>query len=192
MAHINLLPWREELRQERQKEFMVMLAIFALLAAVIVGFVHFYNNQLIDYQNSRNQFLDEKIAILDEKIKEIQELEKKKERLLARMEAIQELQGNRPLVVRLFDEVVSSIPDGVSLDKLKQSGRKITINGEAQSNARVSNFMRNLEKSDWLTNPELDIIQADAEDVSRISKFILRFDQVIPTFEGEEEEGEQL
>ena len=188
MAHINLLPWREELRAVRQKEFLVTLVIFALLALVIVGFIHFYNNQLIDYQVSRNNFLDTQLEILDKKIKEIQELEKQKERLLARMEAIQELQGNRPLVVRLFDEIVASIPDGVSLNNLKQTGRKVTINGEAQSNARVSNFMRNLDKSDWLTNPELDIIQADAEDVSRISQFTLRFDQIIPSLEGDEEQ----
>ena len=190
MAHINLLPWREELRQERQKQFLLTLAFFAVLAAGVWGLVHVYNNQMIEYQNSRNAFLDGKIAILDKKIKEIQELEKQKERLLARMQAIQELQGNRPLIVRMFDEIVTSIPDGVSLSKLKQVGKKITINGEAQSNARVSNFMRNLESSDWLTNPELDIIQADAEDTSRISQFTLRFDQVIP--KQDEEEGEEL
>lgn len=190
MAHINLLPWREELRQERQKEFLMMLAFFAILAAVIGCLIHLYNNQLIDYQNSRNTFLDGKIAVLDKKIEEIKELEKKKERLLARMQAIQELQGNRPLIVRMFDEIVTSIPDGVSINKLKQTGKKITIDGEAQSNARVSNFMRNLDGSDWLTNPELDIIQADAEDTSRISQFTLRFDQVIPT--QDEEEGEEL
>lgn len=190
MAHINLLPWREELRQERQKEFLMTLAFFAVLAAVVWGLVHIHNNQRIEYQNSRNVFLDSKIAILDKKIEEIKELERKKERLLARMTAIQELQLNRPLIVRMFDEIVTSIPDGVSLNKLKQTGKKITINGEAQSNARVSNFMRNLDSSEWLTNPELDIISADAEDTSRISQFTLRFDQVVPT--QDEEEGEEL
>ena len=190
MAHINLLPWRAELRQERQKEYLTILGVFALLAALIVGLIHFYNNQMIDYQNSRNAYLDSKIAELDKKIEEIKQLEREKERLLARMDAIQELQGNRPLIVRLFDEIVTSIPDGVSLDRMKQDGKKVTINGEAQSNARVSNFMRNLESSEWLTNPQLNIIEADADDAARINKFILRFDQVLPS--DSEDEGEEL
>ena len=184
MARINLLPWREALRKERQKEYLTTLGMFALLAAGIVGGVHFYNNQKIDYQKSRNAYLDENIVFLDKKIEEIQELEKQKDRLLARMRAIEELQGNRPLVVRLFD-------DGVSLNKLTQKDQKVTINGVAQSNARVSSFMRNLDKSKWLTNPQLDIVEASSDENKRVSNFTLRFDQVLPKSKsGEDEELE--
>lgn len=188
MARINLLPWREALRKEKQKEYLVTLAVFALIAVGIVGGVHFYNNQKIDYQKSRNAYLDEKIAFLDKKIEEIQELEKQKERLLARMRAIEELQGNRPLIVRLFDEIVESIPDGVSLENLTQKNQKVTINGVAQSNARVSSFMRNLDKSEWLTNPQLDVVQTSTDENARVSNFTLRFDQVLPNSESEEDE----
>ena len=102
------------------------------------------------------------------------------------MRAIERLQGNRPLVVRLFDEIINSIPEGVSLEKLTQKGLKITINGVAQSNARVSSFMRNLEKSEWLKNPDLDVIQSQAKEGPKVSNFVLRFDQVVP----KQKEGE--
>ena len=190
MARINLLPWREALRKEKQKEYLATLGFFALIAAAVVGGVHFHNVQKINYQKDRNAYLDTEIAGLDEKIKEIEELEKQKERLLARMQAIEELQGNRPLIVRLFDEVVTSIPDGVSLKNLKQKDQKVTIDGVAQSNARVSSFMRNLEKSDWLTNPQLDIVQAVDDENVRVSNFTLRFDQVIPKAESDTEDEE--
>ncbi len=189
MARINLLPWREALRKEKQQEYLVTLGAFAVIAAVVVGGVHFYNNQKIDYQKSRNAYLDEQIVFLDKKIEEIRELEKQKDRLLARMRAIEELQGNRPLIVRLFDEVVQSIPDGVSLNNLTQKNQKVTINGVAQSNARVSSFMRNLDKSEWLTNPMLDVVQTNTGDAKRVSNFTLRFDQVLPKSESESDEG---
>ncbi|MDZ7734794.1 MAG: PilN domain-containing protein [Gammaproteobacteria bacterium] len=137
----------------------------------------------------RNQFLETQIAKLDEKIKEIEDLEREKERLLARMRAIEQLQTNRPLIVRLFDELVTSLPEGVSVTKVEQSGKNITINGMAQSNARVSSFMRNLESSDWLEDPKLDIIQAETAEGLRISNFTLRFNQVIPQAEGEEDKA---
>lgn len=191
MARINLLPWRDELRKQKQQEFITLLGIFAVVAAVIVGLVHVYNTQLIDQQLSRNSYLEGEIAKLDKKIKEISELEKEKQRLLDRMRAIEQLQGNRPLIVRFFDELVNSLPEGVSVKKLSQQGTNITIEGVAQSNARVSSFMRNLESSEWLANPQLDIIQATDESGTRFSNFILRFAQVIPKAEGEEgEEGE--
>ncbi len=188
MARINLLPWREALRKEKQQEYLTTLGFFALIAAVVVGGVHFYNNERIDYQKSRNAYLDEQIASLDKKIEEIRELEKQKERLLARMRAIEELQGNRPLIVHLFDEVVESIPDGVSLIELTQKDHKVTIDGVAQSNARVSSFMRNLDKAETLTNPQLDIVHASSDDATRVSNFTLRFDQVLPKSESESDE----
>jgi type IV pilus assembly protein PilN len=189
MAKINLLPWREELRNQRKQEFMVMLGFAAVVAIGIWGLVHVYHTQLIEYHQARNQYLTEEIAKLDEKIEEIKKLQQEKERLLARMRAIEQLQGNRPLVVRLFDELVTNLPEGVSLLSVNQKGTAITINGVAQSNARVSTFMRNLEASDWLRNPQLDIIQAKDEEGQRISNFTLRFTQVVPTVSAEQGDG---
>lgn len=189
MAKINLLPWREDLRKQKQQEFVTLIGIFVVIAAAIVGLIHMYNSQLIDRQMSRNRFMEDKIAFLDKKIEEISQLEKEKQRLLDRMRAIEQLQGNRPLIVRFFDELVNSLPEGVSVLKLSQQGTNVTIEGVAQSNARVSSFMRNLEASKWLVNPKLDIIQATDESGTRVSNFTMRFAQVIPKAEGEEGEG---
>ena len=186
MAKINLLPWREELRKEQQQQFFIVLGLVALAAAGLVGFIHFYHSQLIDKQLGRNQFLADQTVLLDKKIEEIRELEKEKQSLLDRMRAIEQLQGNRPLIVHLFDELISSLPDGVSVKSISQNGYDITIAGEAQSNARVSSFMRNLESSAWLANPKLDIIQSNDANGTRISDFTLRFSQIIPNAEEDE------
>lgn len=188
MAKINLLPWREELRKERQQEFYATVGFFVVLTLCAWGTVHFYNTQRIDYQQSRNDILDTEIVKLDKKIEEIQRLEKEKQRLKARIEAIEQLQGNRPLIVRLFDEMVTSLPEGVSLVSVTQKGKAVTINGVAQSNARVSSFMRKLEESDWLGDPQLQIIEAKDDQGQRVSNFTMRFNQVIP---GASEDGEE-
>ncbi len=188
MARINLLPWREELRKERQKEFFIIMGAAALITLGVWGLVHYYHTLLIQRQDARNGYLEQQIALLDEKIKEIERLEREKERLLARMQAIELLQGNRPLIVRLFDEMVASLPDGVSVTQVVQKGNLITIDGVAQSNARVSSFMRNLDESDWLKNPELEIIQAKDEAGQNVYNFKLKFSQVIPTASEEEAE----
>jgi type IV pilus assembly protein PilN len=187
MAKINLLPWREAQRKEKQQEFFAMLGFGAIVAAVIVIAIHFYHSQLIEAQQQRNKYLEDQISLLDKRIEEIKQLENEKEKLLARMRAIEQLQGNRPLIVRFFDELVRSLPEGVSVANISQSGQAITINGEAQSNARVSSFMRNLESSKWLTAPQLDIIQVKNANDVRISSFTLRFDQVIPKASEEED-----
>lgn len=185
MAKINLLPWRDELRKEKKQEFFALLGISSVVAALVWGGGHVFNNMQIDYQQLRNKFIADQTVILDKKIKEIKELEKEKQRLLDRMRAIEQLQGNRPLIVRFFDELITSLPEGVSVTSITQKGNKVTINGEAQSNARVSSLMRNLDSSEWLEKPQLDIIQAKDATGVRISNFILRFKQVIP---GREEE----
>ncbi len=187
MSRINLLPWREQLRKQKQQEFFAMIGLCAVLAAITVGIVHFYHVQLIDAQEVRNTFLENEIAILDKKIEEIQRLEREKQRLLDRMRAIERLQRNRPLIVRFFDELINSLPDGVSVTAVNQNNNSITINGEAESNARVSSFMRNLESSKWLKDPELDVIQAQSAAGTRISQFTLRFKQVVPKAEEDEE-----
>ncbi len=188
MAKINLLPWRDELRKELQKKYYTTVGAFVVLTLCVWGAVHFINTQRIEYQQTRNQFLNEQITHLDKKIKEIELLEKEKQRLKERIEAIEQLQGNRPLIVRLFDELVTSLPEGVSVVSVKQAGKAITISGVAQSNARVSSFMRKLEDSDWLSDPKLDVIQAKDDEGQRLSNFTMRFNQVVPKAPGEEEE----
>lgn len=192
MARINLLPWREELRKERQKQFFVTVGIAVAITLGIWGVVHYHHVLLIEEQQARNTYLETEIAKLDKKIKEISKLEKQRRSLIARMRAIERLQKNRPLVVRLFDEIVTNLPDGVSILSINQQGKKVTIKGVAESNARVSSFMKNIEGEDsttdkWITKPELEIIQAKDEKGKRISNFTLRFTQVIP--KAEEEEG---
>ena len=157
-----------------------MAGLSALAGALIFGLVHWYHAELIDYHENRNTFIENETVLLDKKIKEIEELEKAKQRLLDRMLAIEQLQGNRPLIVRFFDELITSLPEGVSVNSIVQSGNNITITGAAQSYARVASFMRDLQASKWLADPKLDVIQGTAAEGLRISSFTLRFVQVIP------------
>ncbi len=184
MSKINLLPWREAKRKELQTQFVIMLAITAAIAGLVVLAGHLYHVQLIDVQNTRITYINDQIAIVDKKIEEIKQLEKEKERLLSRMRAIEQLQGNRPLIVHLFDEMVNSLPDGVTISNVTQKGSNITINGLAQSNARVSSFMRKLESSKWLANPKLKVIrEAQAAGGKPVNSFTLIFSQVVPKVE---------
>ncbi len=186
MTRINLLPWREELRQERQKQFMTMLVLSMILAAALVGLIHFQMNAKIDYQNSRNQFLTNEIAKLDKEIEEIRELQKVRKSLIERMEVIQDLQKSRPSIVHLFTELVTTVPNGVYLKTLEQNNETLRIVGEAESNARVSSYMRNLSSSDWLKDPNLDVIEIEDKTVTRISSFILSVKQTSPSTNEEE------
>ena len=188
MARINLLPWRDALRKELQQEFFATTGTFIVLTLCVWGVIHLFNAQRIDYQQSRNSRIDAETVKLDEKIEKIKRLEKEKQRLKARINAIEQLQGNRPLIVRLFDELVTSLPEGVSVVTVKQAGVAITIVGVAQSNARVSSFMRKLEDSAWLGDPQLDVIETKDDQGQRISNFTMRFNQVVPKTPGEEEE----
>ena len=188
MARINLLPWRESERKQRQKEFVVMVAT-ALGATIIVGLgVHLQAERLISHQEARNEFLQNEIKRLDQQIKEIRDLEKTKANLLARMDVIQQLQQSRPEVVHLFDELVIAIPEGVYLTKLDQTGRSVVVEGRAQSNARVSAFMRNIEASRWVGNPRLLLIEHKDKTGTGFSHFRLEFTQSVPE-QGETETG---
>ena len=164
MAKINLLPWRAERRANRQKEFYGMLGLAAAGGLVLSFLIWFHYSQQISGQNTRNQFLQAEIQKVEGKIKEIEALDKQKDRLLARKKVIEQLQANRSQMVHLFDSLVRTIPDGVALANIKQEGEILTLEGRAQSNARVSNYMRNLESSGWMTNPDLSIIEAKAEE----------------------------
>jgi type IV pilus assembly protein PilN len=164
MARINLLPWRAERRKLRQKEFMVMLGMSAVAGVVLWFLVNSYYNAQISGQNDRNAYLQQQIAQVDTQIKEIEELDKKKAKLLARKEVIEQLQANRSQMVHLFDQLVRTIPDGVILTSIKQEGDKLTLEGRSQSNARVSTYMRQLESSGWMSKPDLSEIEATEGD----------------------------
>ena len=160
MARINLLPWREERRKQRQKEFLVMLGGSALGAVVLAFAIISWHGAQVDGQQARNEYLKAQIATLDKQIVEIESLDEQKSRLLARKEVIEQLQANRSKMVHLFDSLVRTIPDGVVLTSVQQEGDKLTLQGRSQSNARVSTYMRMLENAGWMTKPELSIIEA--------------------------------
>ena len=189
MARINLLPWRAERRKLRQKDFLGMLGL-AVAAGVLASFlvVSWYNSR-IGNQNARNEYLKGEIAKVDVQIKEIEELDKKKGKLLARKEVIEQLQANRSQMVHLFDSLVRTIPDGVSLTSIKQEGDILTLGGRSQSNARVSTYMRNLESSGWMTNPDLNIIEAKAGNPGLPYEFNLKVKLANPNAPKEGEEA---
>jgi type IV pilus assembly protein PilN len=159
MPRINLLPWRAELRTRRRNQFFIGLGGALGAAAVAVGAANLVMNGIIENQQERNDLLKSEITLLDKRIAEILDLEQKKERLLARMEIIEQLQRSRPEIVHVFDELVRTLPDGVRLTSIKQTSRRLEIRGDAESNTRVSAFMRNIDKSKWLTQPDLEVVQ---------------------------------
>jgi type IV pilus assembly protein PilN len=178
MARINLLPWRENLRKQRQREFG-LAAVGALVITLLLGFlVHIRVEMMIDHQEGRNDFLRKEIAEMDRKIREIEELEKTKAKLLARMEVIQKLQGSRPEIVHLFDELVNTIPDGAFLTQVLQKDKGVTIDGRAQSNARVSAYMRNVDASQWIGGPSLQVIENKNQTGTGFSHFTLSVTQM--------------
>jgi type IV pilus assembly protein PilN len=185
MARINLLPWREERRAERKKEFLTALALVALLAVLVVIAVDQVINGVINYQNRRNAYLQQNIAELDAKVAEIRDLQRKRTELLDRMRVIQELQGNRPIIVRIMDQLVRTVPDGVFYTSLKSSAGKITVEGVAESNNRVSSLMRRMEGSDWLEEPNLDAVRAAPDFGDQATTFNLTVSVQLPTQEGE-------
>jgi len=178
MVRINLLPWREIKRKERERQFYSILGGSALLMGAVILYVYLHINSLIDQQNARNSFLQSEIAIVDKQIKEIEELEAEKRKLLARMNVIQQLQSSRPVIVHMLDEIVNALPEGVYLTSIAQAKDTITLQGVAQSNARVSAFMRNIDKSEWLDNPKLNVIQTAKGGRQRSSTFTLVIKQL--------------
>lgn len=179
MTRINLLPWRETQRKERERRFAsISLGSLALMAALIF-YAHLHIGKLIDQQTVRNEFLSQQITVLDQQINEIKALESEKARLLARMGIIQELQRSRPESVHLVDELVTTLPEGVYYTQVRLQGSTLALEGVAQSNARVSQLMRNLENSPWLENPVLDVIKTseEGEAEGRVSRYTLRVSQ---------------
>ncbi|MGQ7960719.1 type 4a pilus biogenesis protein PilN [Pseudomonas sp. SP16.1] len=184
MARINLLPWREQLREERKQRFLVSLAGVLIVAAGAVFLGDQLLNAAIEHQNARNGFIKKEIAVLDARIKEISELKTRRQQLLERMKIIQDLQGNRPIIGRVFDQLVRTLPDGVYFTSVKMTGKNIAILGAAESNNRVSNLMRNLDGSDWLTSPNLTEVKAvTAGAVDQANVFQLTVQQTQPQLE---------
>lgn len=189
MARINLLPWRQERRKQRQKEFFTLLGMSALVAVLIgVGAVSYEDSRISD-QNRQNEFLTAEITALDAKIKEIEDLERRRSHLLQRKQVIEQLQANRSQMVHLFDELVRTIPEGVRLNSLKQAGEVLTFDGVAQSNARVSAYMRSLEKSGYLTNPDLSKIENMHLDKGMPYQFSLKVTMTKPKSESDNEDS---
>ena len=164
MARINLLPWRAERRKQRQREFYAMLGGAAVGGVLLAALIGMYYSGQISGQHQRNGFLEERIAEVKLQNAEIARLEEQRARLLARKDVIEKLQAKRSQMVHLFDSLVRTIPDGVVLTGIKQEGDVLTLTGRTQSNARVSTYMRNLEGSGWMRNPELSIIEAKAQE----------------------------
>src|SRR3981081_1327738 len=165
MPRINLLPWREDERKERKVAFTVALGIAALGAGVVTFAVYLMFGSMIDAQEARNAQLRIEIKKLDKQIEEINDLETSKQRFIARMDIIEKLQRSRPEIVHVFDEIVRTLPDGVYLTGVKQTDKRFKFEGVAQSSTRVSSFMRNIDGSEWLRNPELEVVQTTKDKV---------------------------
>ncbi len=184
MATINLLPWREEQRREQTRQFVTLMVISVIMTGAIILLIHVNVAKLIDFQNQRNNILNQEIKKLENELKEIKDLEETKSKLLSRMEIIQSLQQRRPQIVHVFDEIVRTLPEGVYLNSIIQQGDKLKFTGMAESNGRVSAYMRNIDASDWLDDPRLKVIEAKRKD-GRGSEFIIEVKQTAPETSGE-------
>lgn len=171
---INLLDWRQELRDARKRQFLSLLGLGSIASAGLVLLGMLIASEAIDHQNSRNEYLKQQIAETEKKIKEIQDLEKTRASLLARMRVIEQLQASRAATVHFFDEIVNTLPEGINLTSIKQGGREVTIDGIAESNGRVSTYMKNLEASQWFADPRLVVISTSQKDKQRKSTFQLK------------------
>jgi type IV pilus assembly protein PilN len=159
MPRINLLPWREADRKQKRQEFMVGI-VGAVVIALLLGLLaKFQLSAAVDHQNERNRLINDQITEVNKQNQEIVGLDSQKQRLLARMEVIEQLQRSRPGVVHLFDQLVRTIPDGVYFTGIQQTGPKVKLNGVAQSQTRVSALMRNIEASEWLADPSLERVE---------------------------------
>jgi len=178
MPSINLLPWREAERQKRQRDFGMAMgfAVVAAIAAVVLTILAY--SQMVSSQNARNDRLKAEIVELEKSIEEIDGLERQKERLLARMEIIEQLQKSRPEIVHLFDELARQLPEGVYLTGMKQTGSRVEIRGVAQSSTRVSALMRQIDSSEWLSDPEVERVETKQSGSSRQSEFVVYLKQM--------------
>jgi type IV pilus assembly protein PilN len=185
MPNINLLPWREERRRELKQEFFAVLGVVGVAGSLCVALVWLAMNLSIDSQRGRNAFIQTHIADLELQVKEIKELKKRRSDLLDRMKIIQNLQGNRPVITRVFNELVKTLPDGVFFSNISLVGNQLSIVGTAESNNRVSSLMRKLDKSEWFVNPNLTQVKANPKVGEQASDFTMSVMLVLPGLEDE-------
>jgi type IV pilus assembly protein PilN len=188
MPRINLRAWRAELRAERQKQFLSALVFIVLVAGSLVFYWKYVVESQISHQEARNAYLKSSMEELDKKIKEIEELKTKKQQLLDRMKVIQDLQGTRPVIVRVFDELVRTLPDGLYYESLSRNGSNLSIIGVAESNNRISGLMRNLDQSEWFDSPVLKDVSA-VKGKEAANKFDMTLKQVTPVVADKPAEG---
>lgn len=185
MPRINLLPWRDEERKERKLKFLVALGGSAIAACLVAFVGYLMMDSMVSAQDARNARLKDEIADLDKQIEKINSLEADKARFIARMEVIEKLQRSRPEIVHIFDEIARQLPDGVYLTGLSQTGTRLKFEGVAQSSTRVSTFMRNIDGSSYLKNPELEIVKTNDDKNVVGAAFVLYADQAGAAAEAE-------
>ena len=174
VTNINLLPWREELKQKRHKQLLNAILFGWAIAGGLAYLMVLYWDGRIDHQNGRNQYLETEIASLQETIKEIENLKEKRDEIVDRLEVIQELQSDRAQIVHVFDDLVQKMPEGVYLDQINKKGDSLDVQGFAQANARVSSLMRNLDASSWFKSPQLRIVKNTSKSGLELSQFNLK------------------
>lgn len=174
MAKINLRPWRDELRKERQQEYLAILGVVAIAAFGIYWLVSGAYQGAIDTQRKRNQYLEVQSKAMDEKIAEIRELQDKRNQLLDRMKLIQDLQGNRPVIVRVFDELARITPEELFFERIVVSGNMFSLNGRASSNQQISQLMRNFDGSQWFKTPNLLGVDANKGNYNKFDMTVLQ------------------
>lgn len=191
MAKINLLPWRERRREQQRKEFLVVLGSMAAAGALATVLGSLVVSGQIDHQNARNDYLKAEISKLDKQVAEIKDLQTRRGQLIDRMKVIQDLQGTRPVIVHIFDEIVRALPDGVYFRGMQRVGQLITIQGTAESNNRVSSLMRRLDASEWFSEPNLKGVRANPQFGDQANDFDLTVKVSMPgAAQGEGEAGE--
>lgn len=186
MATINLLPWREEAKRQRQVQFNVMAGGTFVVAALIVILITTVIDNAIEVQHKKNQYVKTEIAIVDQKIKQIKELRKAKDDLKKRMDLIERLQNTRNLSTHLLDTIASVIAPGVYLNSVERHGSSISFKGLAESNNHLANLLRNIENSRWLKNPLVQHINAKTDEVRQLNSFSLRVDVNAALKQGEQ------
>jgi type IV pilus assembly protein PilN len=181
MPNINLLPWREEQREELKQVFFIVIGVCASAALVLllVGWMGMQSS--LDYQNSRNSYLNKEIKRVEAQVRKIKKLKAQRSKMLSRMKVIQNLQGNRPVIVNVFDELVKIVPDGVHFKKININGKTIGIKGAAESNNRVASLMRNVDDSKWFTRPNLTQVTANKKLGSRANNFSMSMKLSLPS-----------
>jgi len=173
-TRINLLDWRATRRARRRKEFLSLLGLSIGAGVALLGLGYMTMTGAVEHQDQRNAYLTAQINDLDKQIKEIEELEKVKANLVSRMNVIQQLQESRSATVHFFDEIVNTLPDGIYLSSIKQSGQNVTLEGTAESSGRISAYIKNLDASPWFSNPKLVVIKTGEKNKQRNSEFTLQ------------------